>query len=282
MILVTGATGTIGSEVVKQLIEAGEKVRVLVRDPAKAAKFGGRVEVAQGDLEKPETLGPAFAGVDKAFVLAMGTDLAKLEGNAFEAAKKAGVKHVVKLSAMGADIEPGITLGRWHRESEEKLKATGVAWTILRPGNFASNALGWVGSIKGQGAAFQPTGEGKVAPIDPRDIAAVAVKVLTSPGHEGQAYTITGPEALSGAEQVAAISAAIGKPLRFIDVPEAAAREGMLKAGMPEGYVGPVLELMALIKAGYAGTVTPTVEQLLGRKPRSFSEWARDNAAAFQ
>lgn len=282
MILVTGATGTVGSEVVKQLLEAGQKVRVLVRDPAKAAKFGGKVEVVQGDLDKPETLGPAFAGVDKAFVLAMGLDLPKLEGNAFDAAKKAGVKHIVKLSALGASIEPGIEISRWHHACEEKLKATGIAWTMLRPGNFASNALSWAGSIKGQSSVFQPSGEGKTAPIDPRDLAAVAVKVLTTEGHEGKGYELTGPEALSAAEQVEKIGAAIGKPLRFVDVPEAAAREGMLKSGMPEAIVGPLLELMALIRAGYGATLTPTVEELLGRKPRTFDEWARDHAGAFR
>lgn len=283
MILVTGATGTVGSEVVKQLIEAGEKVRVLSRNPEKVAeKLGSKVEVAQGDLEKPETLDAAFAGVDKVFVLSAGPDIPKLEGNAYAAAQKAGVKHIVKLSAMGADMEPGIQLGRWHRESEEKLKGTKISWTILRPGNFSSNTLMWADSIKGQGAAYHPTGEGKTALIDPRDIAAVAVKALTTPGHEGKAYNLTGPESLSGAEQVAKISEAIGKPLKFVDVPESAARDGMLKSGMPEVMVNALMELMGIVRAGYTAAVDPTAEQVLGRKPRTFDAWVKDNAAAFK
>jgi (4-alkanoyl-5-oxo-2,5-dihydrofuran-3-yl)methyl phosphate reductase len=283
MILVTGATGTVGSEVVKQLLDAGEKVRVLVRNPAKAAeKLGPNVEIARGDLERPETLDAAFAGVDKAFILSAGEDVPKLEGNAYAAAEKAGVKHIVNLSVQGADMEPGIALARWHRASEEKLKATTMAWTLLRPGNFSSNALMWAESIKSQGAVYYPTGEGKTVPIDPRDIAAVAVKALTTPGHEGKAYNLTGPEALSGAEQVAKISAAIGKPLTFVDVPDSVARDGMLKSGMPERLVDALMELMGIIRAGYTGTVQPTVEEVLGRKARTFDAWVQDNAAAFK
>src|SRR5689334_10241200 len=154
MILVTGATGTVGCEVVKQLVLAGEKVRVLARDPAKAAKLGDGIEIAQGDLARPETLGAAFVGVDRALVLATGPQLAELEGNAFDAARKAGVRHIVKLSADAIGFEPEIAIGRWHRESEEKLKASGIAWTMLWPGNFASNALRWAGPIKAQGAVF--------------------------------------------------------------------------------------------------------------------------------
>ena len=135
LILVTGATGTVGSEVVKQLVEAGQKVSALVRDPAKATKFRNAVEVVKGDLSKPETLVAAFAGVDKAFVVSVGPDLAKLEANAFDAAKKASVNHIVKLSGrhLDADFMAGTALAHWHNESERRLRALGTAWTILRP-----------------------------------------------------------------------------------------------------------------------------------------------------
>lgn len=281
MILVTGATGTVGREVVKQLLEAGEEVRVLARDPAKAEKLGPGVEVAQGDLAKPDTLGSAFAGVDKAFVLATGPELTTLESNAYDAAKKAGVRHIVKVSAQGAELDKDLLIGRWHRDSEEKLKASGIAWTILRPGGFASNALMWAGSIKATGMVFQPTGNAKTAPIDPRDIAAVAVKALTSPGHEGKAYELSGPEAMTTDEMVQRLGAAIGKPLRFVDVPESAARDRMAQSGMPEIMINAVLELMAHVRTGGGATVSSTVEQVLGRKARKFDEWARDHAAAF-
>jgi len=282
MILVTGATGTVGSEVVEQLVAAGARVRVLARDPAKAAKFGPSVEVVRGDLTKPETLDAAFAGVEKAFLLATGPELVQLEGNALAAAKKASVKHIVKLSASGIAREPELQLRRWHREGEEQLKASGLAWTILLPGNFDSNALGWAHSIKAQGMVFHLSGNGPSAPIDPRDIAAVAVAALTQPGHEGKAYTLTGPEALTTAEQVQIISAALGKPLQAIDAPEAAARGGMLGQGMPEALVDAVIELMVLIKAGLGGTLTSTVDEVLGRKGRTFEAWVKDNVAAFR
>ncbi len=282
MILVTGATGTVGSQVVAQLLAAGERVRVLSRDPSKAAKFGAGVEVAQGDLAKPETLEAAFAGIDKVFLLSTGPDLANLEAHAITAAKRSSVKHIVMLSALGADIEPGIQLGRWHRESEKNLQESGLTWTILRPGNFDSNALTWASSIKAQGVAYHLTGAGKSAPIDPRDIAAVAVVALTKPGHEGKAYDLTGPEALNVAEQVEKISAALGKPLQAIEAPEAAARSGMLAEGMPRELVEALLELMALTRAGHGAKITTTLAEVLGREPRTFDAWVKDNIAAFR
>jgi uncharacterized protein YbjT (DUF2867 family)/2-polyprenyl-3-methyl-5-hydroxy-6-metoxy-1,4-benzoquinol methylase len=282
MILVTGATGNIGSVVLDRLIEAGQKVRVLARDPAKLSKVGGAAEVVKGDLASPETLDAAFAGADKAFVVATGPDITKLAINAFDAAEKAGVKHVVFISSSAVNVEPPIAIGRWHQEAEAKLKASGMAWTILRPGAFASNALQWTATIKAQGAVYMPTGEGKSAPIDPRDIADVAATALLSPGHEGKEYELSGPEALSMAEQVEKIGAAVGQPLRFVDVPADMARGWLVRAGLPEAIVDAMLEALAITKAGHGWTVTSTVEQVLGRKARTFDAWVADNAAAFK
>src|SRR5262249_38980907 len=133
-----------------------------------------------------------------------------------------------------------------------------------------------------EGVVYHAAGDGKTAPIDPRDLAEVAVQALTSPGHQGQAYTLTGPEALSVPEQVERLGVAIGKPLRCPAISEAAAHAAMLQAGVAEAMVGPLLELVALIRAGYTGAVSPTLEQLLGRPARRFAEWARDHAAAFR
>ncbi|MDI1481341.1 SDR family oxidoreductase [Polyangium sp. y55x31] len=282
MILVTGATGNVGSAVLEQLVEAGQKVRALVRDPAKLGELGRKVEVVKGDLTRPETLDAAFAGVDKAFVLFTGADLATLASNAAEAAKKADVTHLVMLSSSTVVQAPESHLGRWHIDAEAKIKASGLAFTILQPGAFASNTLNWAGSIKSRGAVFQPTGDGKAAPIDPHDIAAVAVKVLTSPGHEGKSYMLTGPEALSTAEQVAKISAAIGKPVAFVDVTEDAARDGMVKAGLPEVFIRAILEANAMVRAGRGADITNTVEELLGRKARTFDDWLKSHGKAFQ
>ena len=279
MILVTGATGTVGSEVVKQLVAAKQKVRALVRDPAKA-KFGGAVEIAVADLAKPETLDAAFAGVDKAFVVcAVSPDIAELEGNAYEAAKRAGAQHVVNLSASPVDTD---FLGRapvfmWHAESERRLRALGVAWTILRPGLFASGVIKmW--RIMESGGLYLPSGDGKDVPIDPRDVAAVAVKVLTTPGHAGKVYVLTGPERLSDAEVVHKIATVTGKPLKFVDVPETKARQNMLDAGFPAPIIETLMLYFAAVKAGRL-SVTSTVADLLGRPARTFDEWVRDHVA---
>jgi uncharacterized protein YbjT (DUF2867 family) len=279
MILVTGATGNVGGGVLAQLVEAGQAVRALTRDPAKLAGRG--VEVVRGDLGKPETLDAAFAGADKVFLMCAGGDMTALAGNGVAAAKRAGAKHLVFLSSTSAKEGNETILGGWHRAAEVLVEASGIAHTLLRPGAFASNVLRWLGSIKAQGAVFQPTGDGKTSPIDPDDIAAVAVHVLSTAGHEGQAYDLTGPEALSNAELVAKIGAAIGRPLRFVDVSAATAREGMEKAGMPEPFIAAILEISAQVKAGRGGAVTDTVERLLGRRARTFDQWLERHAKQF-
>jgi uncharacterized protein YbjT (DUF2867 family) len=275
LILVTGATGTVGREVVKQLVAAGHRVRALVRDPGKAAKLGDGVEIVEGDLAKPATLDAAFSGVDRAFVLSpVAADLEMLEGNAFEAARRAGVKHVVKLSGVGVDgFMAGLPSGQWHAASEDRLRALGVAWTILRPGRFMSDTPFSWSSISERGILAEPTGEGRQALIDPRDIAAVGVKALTTPGHEGKIYELTGPEALNGAEIARKIASAIGKPVNFVDVTADAAREALLSAGLPEPIAELVVQYCARVRAGRCARVTPTVAELLGRGPRGFSAY---------
>jgi len=280
MILVIGANGTVGSRVVKHLEAAGERVRVLVRDASKAKALGGGVEIAVGDLARRETLAGAFEGVEKVFLLSMGPEA--VEMNAIDAAKAANVRHVVKFSSMGfGKTRDALSIGNWHRKAEAYLEKSGIAWTVVLGGGFNSNALGWAPTIKSQGAAFSATGEGRVAVVDPEDLAAVAAKVLTTNGHEGKRYELTGPEALSFADQVAIIGDAIGKTIRAVEIPPAAARDAMLKTGMPSPMVEGMLEVMAAIKSGEAATITPTVEHLLGKKPRTFAAWARENAGAF-
>lgn len=281
MILVLGATGTTGGEVARQLIAAGEKPRLLVRDPSKAGAFGGRAEIVQGDLDRPESLGAAMRGVEKLYLVAGGLDGPALEANAVDAAKRAGVRHVVKLSVIGAD-DPVLILSKWHAESERHLMDSGLAWTMVRPVNFMSNALGWAASIKAEGKFYQPTGAGRWAAVDPADVAAVAVRALTTPGHEGKGYTLTGPESLDAAGYAAVLTSVLGTPVTFVDVPPEAAREGMLKSGMPPAYVDALADLNALMKAGGADVVTPAVEQVTGRPAATFEAWARRNAGAFR
>lgn len=280
-ILVTGATGTIGGEVARQLIAAGVRPRLLVRNPAKAREFEGKAEVVKCDLGDPAALERVMQGVEKLFLVASGADGQALEAKAVDAAKKAGVKHVVKLSVFGADEEM-FTFARWHRPVEKQIEASGMAWTHLRPVNFMANMLGNIGSIKGQGAFYQPTGDGKTSVIDPADIGAVAVKALTEPGHEGKVYSLTGPEALSGAEQAAVMTKALGREVKFVDVPPEAAKQAMAGSGIPPVYVDALLDLLVAMKAGRTAAVTDTVQKVLGRKPATFEDWARRNAAAFK
>lgn len=281
MILVLGATGTTGGEVAKQLIAAGQKPRILVRSRAKASAFEGKAEIVEGDLENPESVAKALVGVDKLFLVSAGLNGPKLEVLAIQAAKKAGVRHIVKLSVIGAD-NPQIAFAKWHAGTEQVLKESGVAWTMVRPGNFNSNAFGWADTIKSQGAFYQPTANGRWASIDPADIGAVAVKALLEPGHEGKAYTLTGPESMSAADYADKLSKVLGKPVKFVDVPAEAAQDAMLKSGMPAGYVDALLELLGIMKANFADVVTTDVEKVLGRKGTAFEAWAAKNAAAFR
>jgi uncharacterized protein YbjT (DUF2867 family) len=218
--------------------------------------------------------------VDKAFVASNGLDIAALEGNAFDAAKRAGVKHIVKLSGrhLDADFMQGNALARNQNTSEDRLRALGIPWTIMRPGLFASNFLMWL--VKDKGAVFLPVGQGQDTPTDSRDIAAVAVELLTSPGHEGKVYELTGPEYLSYAAMVQKIADAIGKPLKLVDVTKEAALEGMLAAGVPATQAEGLLLYFDGVKAGKIYAPTPTVAELLGRLPRSFDDWVRDHVAA--
>ena len=280
-ILVTGATGTIGSEVVKQLIEGGHRVRVLVRDPVKAARFGDAVDIAVADLSRPDTLPPAFAGVDVAFVASNGLDIAALESNAFDAASKAGVKRIVKLSGRHVDAEfmQGTPLARNQNASEARLRQLGVAWTIVRPGFFASNFLLFID--RARGVVALPVGDGKETPTDPRDIAAVIVQALTKPGHDGKIYEITGPDHLSYAEMVQKIAVATGTAVKLVDVPSAAARDGMVAAGVPVTQADGLMAYFKGVRDGSIYPPTSTIAELLGRPPRSFDDWLRDHAGAF-
>lgn len=281
MQLVLGSTGTIGGEVARQLIAAGERPRLLVRSPDKARAFDGQADIVAGDLGDPASLERAMRGVDHLFLLSSGADLVTAEAAAVDAAVRSGVTHVVKLSVIGAD-DPQITFARWHRASEDHIRATSLDWTFLRPGNFMTNALGWAPTIRAQRAFYQPTGTGRWAAIDPADIGAVAVRALTSPGHAGQAYTLTGPESMDAAGYAAVLARVLGAPVQFVDVPPEAARQGMLDSGVPAPYVDALLDLLAAMKAGAADAVTPTVKQVLGRAPATFEEWARRHAAAFR
>ena len=196
MILVTGATGTVGREVVAQLLGAGQPVRGMTRNPTKA-KFDPRVEVVQGDFADADSLAKAVNGADRVFSLTLGPQTGSHERALAAAAKKAGVRRIVKLGAMGGDGETRNAIRRWHEEGEQAIRESGIPWTVVRPGRFMSNALHWRESIRRQGKVFSNYGDGKLPSVHPRDIAAVAVRALTSAECFGKALEVTGPVALS-------------------------------------------------------------------------------------
>lgn len=280
MILITGATGNIGRELIPLLLETGQPIRVLVRDERKVAHLDACVERSAGDLDKPETLASAVKGVEQLFLVTYET---QQDINIIEAAKQAGVQHIVKLSTLEA-TEHKIQVGKWHYEREELIRACGRDWTFLRPGMFMSNSIEWwAESIKGQNSVFFPGGKkGKVAPVDPRDVARVAVTALTQPGHHGQAYELTGSELFTIGEMVQVISRVLGKPIQYVDIPPIAAKLFMLKTGMDKTLVNALMEMLKSLRRNEGAVVTDTVQRITGHPPRTFEEWCREHIKAFQ
>jgi uncharacterized protein YbjT (DUF2867 family) len=284
MILMIGATGNIGSEVTRQLMAKGVEVRALVRDVAKAeAMLGSKVQWVTGDLSRPETVAAAMRGADKLFLVTpLHLDQVAMKSVAIQAAKSAGVKHIVMSTGIGAGPDAGVEIGRWHGTNQEEVKATGIAYTFLQPGFFMQNMLMFAGTIREQGAFYLPLGDSKVSWVDARDIAQVGVTALTQAGHENKEYPITGGEAISCAAMAATLSEVLGKSVSYVDVPLAAAKQGMVSAGMPEKLADLMNETYALGPAGHLAYVADTVETVTGRRPRTFRQFAEDHAAAFK
>lgn len=277
--LVIGATGTVGTELVTQLVAAGYPVRALVRDPSKAKKFDSRVEIAVGDLLQPRILEPAFAGIHKAFVVAPPVaNLEELEANAFAAAEYASVEQIVYLSNFGAGQFEG-DLWQAHTSSEQRLQAGQTGWTILRPTRFMTNTPYSWKSVRETGQLMESHGGHKVTLIDPRDIAAVAVKALTSAGHEGKIYELTG-DALTGKEMAQRLSAALLRPIKFVEVGEESLRNDLLGSGIPAQIVEKILYYFSTVRAG-RWYETSTLRELLGGAPRSYADWVKQYASAF-
>jgi uncharacterized protein YbjT (DUF2867 family) len=280
MILITGATGNIGRELISILLEHGQSIRALVRDERKVAHLDPCVERALGDLDKPETLVPAVQGVERIFLVTFET---RQDLNVIEAAKKVGVKHIVKLSTLEA-TKHKIQVGKWHYEREELIRASGLDWTFLRPGMFMSNSIEWwAESIKGQNSVFFPGGKkGKVAPVHPRDVAWVAAVALTEQGHSKQAYALTGSELFTIGEMVQVISKVLGKPIQYVDIPPIAAKLFMLKTGMDKTLVNALMEMLRSLRRNEGAVVMDTVQRVTGHPPRTFEAWCREHIKAFQ
>jgi uncharacterized protein YbjT (DUF2867 family) len=281
-VLVTGATGTIGSQVVAALADLPEvTVRAAVRG-VKRVSGANNVSSVDFDYDNPDTLKRAVEGANKVFLLTpFAPNQVELAARLLEFAKGAGVQHIVKLSAIGCEHEPGIQLGRWHRAVEKLLEVSGMAFTFLRPNNFFENFINYY-RAQPDGAIYLPCGNAGCSFIAGADIAAIAKLALTTAGHEGQAYELTGPAALTIGRAAEILSEVSGRKIHYVDVPEEAARAGMLAAGMPGWMTEAMMELHAIDKAGYAAAVSPVAERLLGRAPMSFEVFAQQNAAAWK
>lgn len=282
-ILVTGATGNTGGEVLRQLLDAGYPVRVLVRGPEAAQQLPPGAEAAIGDYDDTASLDAAFAGIEAVYAVTPVSPRAlDWMRNLIDAARRAGVRRFVKMSGMTASPDAGATLIRRHNEADEYLRASGVPATILRPNSFMQNQLGNIGSIKSQGTIFQATGEARQSVIDVVDVAAVAVKALTEPGHEGQIYVLTGPESLGFHEIASKIGGAIGKPITYVPIPPAAVAQGMKDRGAPEWLAHNIAEFFGWVSTGVFAPTTGDVQRVLGRPPITFDQFLTRNAALFQ
>ncbi|MEV6621933.1 NAD(P)H-binding protein [Amycolatopsis sp. NPDC051106] len=278
MIFVLGATGKVGRALVPALLDAGAAVRALTRDPAQA-RIDSRAEVVQADLDTAD-LPALLDGADRVFVLTQGHSAGREQAVA-QAAARAGVAHLVKLSTTGVHFGQTDPITRAHAEAEQAVREAGPAWTILRPGAFMDNRFAWRETIRDENAVYVPEGDPASALIHVRDIAAVATLALTTSGHEGATYELTGGAALTTGQQVAILADVLGRPVKYVEEPQSAARDRMMrKYGWPAEAVDGFFALKRE-SAEHEHVVFDTVERVLGRPPRTFADWARENAAAF-
>lgn len=284
-ILITGATGTTGAATLQSLKQYKNlQLRAMSRDRDKAAAFEAEgIQGVAGDFSDRPSLDRAMLGVDSIYLVHTPSPrLAANERSVIDAARAAGVKHIVKLSVYGADPGVDISLPQQHAEAEAYLRESGIAYTLLRPHSFMQNLLANLPTIQGQGALYSNAGEARIPLIDARDIGAVAATVLHSPGHEGKTYELTGPAAVTYHEVAAAISEAMGKRVQYVPVPDAAAKQGMQEAGMPEWLIDDLVALMQQWRSGANVSASGDVEKILGRPARSIRDFARDFAAVFK
>jgi len=284
MILITGATGTVGRAVLEEVRKTGKPLKAMYRSAEDAKKAPAGVGAVIADFADKGSLNAALQGVDTVFLVCSPIpQLVELESNVIDASKANGVRHVVLNSAMGAGDYPKSFPG-WHRKVEDKLKASGLHYTILRPNGFMQNIVMYnAPSIRAQGAFFAAMGQAKTCVIDVRDVASVAAKALVPPAeHARRTYELNGPEALSNAEIAAKISRVAGRPVQYVDIPEAAQRKAMLDAGMPEWQVTALLQLQEYYVTGKCAEVTDVLPKLLGRAPIRLEQFLDENKDSFR
>ena len=286
-ILVSGATGTVGSEVVKQLATSGHAIKAAIHThEAEYLVQFPQVDIVKIDFANPVTISSALTGVDKLFLVTPITpDMDNITANIVQEAKNKGVKYIVKLSAAGADSESGINIGRLHRKEEKMIEDADIEYNFLRPVAFMQNFVNYFGeTIRKQNGIYTSAGEGKIGFIDARDIASVAVQLLTNNDtkYKNKSFELTGKEALSYGQAAEILSKELGRKISHIDVPEEEARKGMKKVGMSDWLIDDIMKFYGIIKSGYGSQITNTIEEITGKKPILFSQFAKDYAKALE
>jgi uncharacterized protein YbjT (DUF2867 family) len=283
MILITGASGTVGRAVLAEVARSGEKHRAMYRSKEEAAKAPARTEAVVADFLEEASLVPALRGVETVYLVCSPIpELVQLEGNVIEASEAAGVRRIVLNSALGAgDYQKSFP--SWHRRVEDKLKAAKIAHCILRPNSFMQNLMTYFApSIRAQGAFYGAMGNARTSYVDVRDIAAVAAKALRSSEHDGKTYELNGPEALTCAEVAERISRHAEIAARYVDIPAAEQRKAMMDQGMPEWQVTALLELQEYYTGGRGGSLDGVLQGLLGRPPITIDRFLKEFASEFR
>lgn len=277
MILVTGATGNVGAPTVRKLLERGADVRVFVRDRARLGDVADKVDIVVGDFSDEAALRKAMRGVARLYLHALGDENDEIAA-ALAAAREEGVGHIVHLSSLSASM-PGPADAKWFLGREKLITEAGFQWTMLRPGFFMSNVMRWLPAIRGQGVVrWIP---GSFAPVDTRDVGAVAAIALTEAGHEGKIYDLTGPEVMDSKEQVEIISDVLGRSIGFEEIsPDDVVRD-LRAMGAPEARIEFARAVAESMASGQWPVVTDTVEQLTGQPPCTFRQWCIDHLADF-
>jgi uncharacterized protein YbjT (DUF2867 family) len=289
MILVTGATGLNGKAIVREFARQNHEVRALVRNQARASAAGlgglAGVELVEGDMRRPETLGAALDGIERVLMISTAAeDMTETQCRFIDACKQAGVAHVVKFSGAESNIGYDATkfrFTRMHEEIERYLEGAGMAWTHLRPSQFMQVYLRDAPIIAAEGVFYLALGETELSPVDVEDIARVAFRLLRDGGHAGESLDMTGPEALTMTDIAARISQAIGKPVRYVDVSPEERRRNLLAAGIPAGFADALDEQLAERRRRPKSRVYLTTHEMFGVRPTPFREFAQRHAAMF-
>jgi uncharacterized protein YbjT (DUF2867 family) len=284
MILLTGATGTTGRRVARRLTKWGYRFSALVRDPDKATGLkSSKVELIKGDFGKPDSLRRAMEGIEHAFLLPPNTkDQFRLERNFIDAAREAGVRYLVKYSAIGADPDSPSRLLRWHGEAEKYLEQSGIRHSIVRPNIFMQNFTNlYAEQIKEQKQFRLPFGDARCGWVDVRDIGRLIARLLTENGHKNNILTVTGPESLSCEDVAEVLSNAVGKKIQYVDLKPREFKKEMMESGVPETMAEAVTELYKLVSEGLCDVVTDTFYEITEKQPRTFDEFVDDSLSLF-